>query len=120
MSLLKELDEIRIQKLSEGFMELTVNGSDTASDLQADVYEAIAKVLKDALKNKGNQYNTPGYLNVAMILIEDFTNFKAVEFKAVAKEAYEMLKKHADEWSESKSAQDYTRITNRLATVFKL
>ena len=65
MSVLKELNT-----LAEGFSGLTVGGSDSASDVAYNVTAAIVKVLRQALKDKGNQYNTDGLMNVAMIIGE--------------------------------------------------
>jgi len=44
----------------------SVGSSDMASDLAYDVHEAINHVLCKGLKEKGNQFNTDGPINVAL------------------------------------------------------
>ena len=58
--------------LNEGFMDFSVNGSDSASDLHFTALQATEKALRAGLKDKGNAYNTHGTLNVAMILVQKF------------------------------------------------
>jgi len=53
-----------------GFMGLSVSGSDNAADSAYTAVEAFAKQLEIEFKGKGNEYNTPGPLNVAMIIDE--------------------------------------------------
>jgi hypothetical protein len=48
-------------------MDLSVGGSDTASDAAYVVTEAMVVALKKEFKEKGNSYNTGGVENVAMI-----------------------------------------------------
>lgn len=57
-----------------GFMDLTVRGSDKASDFYYLLTKEVAKVLEKELKNEANQYNTPGWINVAMIFDESLIN----------------------------------------------
>lgn len=57
-------------KLDEGFSSYTVNGSDTAADAFSNMCDAIAKSLNATLKEKSSKFNTPGYVNVAMIVKE--------------------------------------------------
>jgi len=54
-----------------GFMDLSIVGSDTASDLAWKIEREITTILKDELKEKHFKYNTPSFLNVAFIF-EDF------------------------------------------------
>lgn len=42
--------------------------SDSAADLTANAEKALVKVLRKGLKEKGNEYNTPGPVNVALFL----------------------------------------------------
>lgn len=77
---MQNLNEIRklaglpakTEVLNEGFMDFSVSGSDSAADLWYSVCNAAAKTLKAGLRDKGNEYNTHGTLNVGMILVEKF------------------------------------------------
>ncbi len=51
-----------------GFMDLTIGGSDNASDFTSEVVETVRKKCIKELKNEANEYNTPGYINVALLL----------------------------------------------------
>jgi len=51
-----------------GFMGISIVESDMASDFCSDVVEGIKKKCIKELKNKANAYNTPGYINVSLIL----------------------------------------------------
>jgi hypothetical protein len=42
--------------------------SDMAADLAANAEKALVKVLRKGLKEKGNEFNTPGPVNVALFL----------------------------------------------------
>jgi hypothetical protein len=58
--------------LNEGFMDFSVNGSDSAADLHYEALKAVEKKLRVGLRDKGNEYNTHGTLNVAMILVQRY------------------------------------------------
>lgn len=79
---MKVLRDLLRQEITEGVMHLSVVGSDSASDLFHDVMEGVVKSLRNGLKNKGNKYNSDGYLNVAMIITE---YFKGVHHPSLAK-----------------------------------
>ena len=49
-------------------MDISIGGSDEASDFCSLVCEKIRKECKKELKNKANEYNTPGYINIALLL----------------------------------------------------
>jgi NADH:ubiquinone oxidoreductase subunit B-like Fe-S oxidoreductase len=53
-----------------GYMDLSVMGSDVASDAAVNMAYAAIKSLEHSLKEKGNEYNTGGLENVAMIIDE--------------------------------------------------
>lgn len=53
-----------------GFMDLSVGGSDNAADSASNCVDAFAKQLAIEFKEEANCYNTPGPLNVAMIIVE--------------------------------------------------
>lgn len=59
-------------------MDLSVYGSDQAAGLMMTVVDNIMKSLEKGLKEPGNEFNTDGYLNVAMILDEFFLNKKII------------------------------------------
>lgn len=53
-----------------GYFELSVNGSDFAADAAASLVDNMVKALKKSLQEEGNEYNTSGPVNVAMIFDE--------------------------------------------------
>ena len=42
--------------------------SDCAADFRSELVDTLYKQTIDELENKANQYNTPGYINVALLL----------------------------------------------------
>ncbi len=64
--------------LSEGFMGYSVVDSDTAADLWHDCKktdgsgEAVAACLTKGANYKNNEYNTPGWINAAMVMTEKY------------------------------------------------
>lgn len=76
-----------------GFMSYTVKGSDFASDASFVMANAIAKSLQKELLNKGNEYNTPGYINVCMIAVEQLApgNIYSEKLWSVVDDAHYML-----------------------------
>lgn len=70
--------------------------SDGAADARGDVIAAMAKSLEKELKDAGNNYNTPGCVNVALILEDKklFGNLEDYElsyFSDVAKKAKKQI-----------------------------
>lgn len=49
-------------------MNISIGGSDEASDFCSLVVDDILKKCQKELKNKANEYNTPGYINIALLL----------------------------------------------------
>lgn len=89
-NLIKKLaSTIQQQDLLEGFSGYTVNDSDSAADLFDTMLSSIAKTLSKGMADKGNSYNTPGYINVAMIAKEYLKPFagKNGSLDAVVKKA---------------------------------
>jgi hypothetical protein len=57
-----------------GYMGLScVCDSDAASDLAGNVFSGMVKTLRAGLKERGNEYNTDGPVNVALF-IEEYLN----------------------------------------------
>jgi len=117
MSILKELD-----LLSEGFSAYTVGGSDTAADLFADACDKMAGILQAALKDKGNEYNTPGYINVGMIFDEFLMPFsgRSDRLSQVAKMTLHLLQDEA-QWAKKHKSDNVEQnaIVNKLITKLK-
>jgi len=93
---LKELIAEEIKFINEGFTDLSVNGSDTAWDCMYLIKKTICKILARELKQKGNNFNTEGFVNVAMILEEYFLSTKIFsksdeEFVKIVKDCQEAL-----------------------------
>ncbi len=123
--------------LTEGFMSFTVGGSDSAADLQSDVEKAVKaakaalkqktgsllpdkvinsklcdaaiEALKKGLKDPGNTYNTHGTLNVAMIMHEEWRQFRTLpQWKTFAGEVAAKLKSEVAA-RKAKPPSEYTR-----------
>jgi coenzyme F420-reducing hydrogenase alpha subunit len=97
MSIFKQIHaEVKeTEQINEGIMSYTVNGSDTAADLYGKCIDALVPVLRKGLKEKGNEYNTTGYENVAMVLLEKFK--QDIKYSKLAPLAREVGKKCLDE-----------------------
>lgn len=79
MELAKKISALGISEdssIKEGVMDLSVSGSDLAAGAWYNVRKKMVSVaiehLTKELNDKGNEFNTHGHLNVAMILIEKF------------------------------------------------
>lgn len=110
--------------LSEGFTDISVQGSDSASDLEYTVSKAVGKArrriesetgglapdvaieaelvdeiieqLEIGLEDKGNAYNTHGTLNVAMVMDEYYDTYRRFPaYRAFAKSVAVKLKSEA-------------------------
>lgn len=79
--------------LAEGVSSLSVNGSDKAADAYSRACDAIVKSLRGELKEKGNEFNTDGYINVALILTEYFSKLKCHDVTKLADEVRANLEK---------------------------
>ncbi len=84
---------------------LSVGGSDNAADAFSDVQDAIAKVLEKELRIKGNEYNTPGCIDVLLIFDEFLSQPEMVNsypmnprFIAVVRKAAQMTKRIRKDW----------------------
>lgn len=53
-----------------GYVGLTINESDTASDMNAQVVKIVRARLTTELETDHGPYNTDGFVNVAMWLVE--------------------------------------------------
>jgi hypothetical protein len=121
----QSLNEIRLLAglpLTEGFVGLSVLDSDSAADAMSDLVETIVKSLRAKLKNKGNEYNTPGYLNVAMIITEHFLSLKnaySSEFHELVRDVIEQMESHRNDWMPEQGAsvgllEQYDAILKKL------
>lgn len=132
--------------LAEGFWDFSVHGSDSAFDLVHRVKEAVKREkekikrqtggiapdnvilkaacisaiqqLKKAFRDKGDQYNTHGTLNVAMIMVEEFDQFRSLKmWKEFAAEVAEKL--HAEAKARRSQKDEYTQEMYRFAKEVK-
>lgn len=120
---LRELTEIKQplkeNLVTEGFMDFTVNGSDSAADLHAAALDAVEKHLRKGLKDKGNAYNTHGTLNVAMILIEKYKD-ELNEYGHFHDLAVDVLNKLNDEIKEQqKRDKENNRVSGDYLTAMQ-
>lgn len=94
--LLKELlTPVKEEEIAEGFTDYKVMASDNAADALGVLSIEIAKCLKKLAREKANEYNTSGPINVAMIVIEYLSKFSDVnhELTTVVKDIIPMLQK---------------------------
>lgn len=87
-----------------GYIDITIGGSDAAADAHADIRvpfeKAAAKAIKSLrreLKDVHNCFNTPGPVNVAMILTEskiDFPLRLSREYPDLLEETHTALKEY--------------------------
>ena len=128
--------------LTEGFSDFSVNGSDAASDLNfkaeevakrekaklkkqagsllpdnviaIKVCEAVIGALKTGLKDRGNAYNTHGTLNVAMVMVEKWPQFRKLpKWKQFAGEVAVTLEAEAK--ARKEQASEYTQHMYKFA-----
>ena len=93
-----------------GYMDITIGGSDAAADAHSFVKEPFEKAaekaiksLRKELKDTHTSFNTPGPVNVAMILTEsqiDFPLRLSREYPDLLQETHTALKKYIDECSD--------------------
>jgi hypothetical protein len=109
-----------------GFMGLSHwCDSDNAADLRAFLLYNMAETLKKELTEKANEYNTPGFINVALVL-EDKTIFGKIDknyrsnFYEVTHETIKMLKEAiaSDDWDAS-DKKSMKRMKKNLETWIK-
>lgn len=118
---LDECKDKRLKKkkpLAEGVMDINdIDGSDSAADLWSDAHgaslAALVKVLKRGMRDRGNSYNTPGFINVALIIaeklsVEDIDNNH--ELEKLVSDCYEELVKNND-WSHLKG---YKKLVKKI------
>lgn len=109
-----------------GYMDLTVIGSDLAADLNHEVNSAIARVLRRGLKEKGNDWNTSGSVNVGMWFNEVACKNKALfahdEMRNVAAKTLDMLEKRElieaadkDQWDDESNRQYHSSTYKKIA-----
>jgi len=99
--------------------------SDNAADFRSELLSNMANTLKKELKHTDNEYNTPGFLNVALVM-EDKTIFGKIDkdyrnyFYNVTHETIKMLKEAiaSDDWDAS-DKKSMKRMKKNLETWIK-
>jgi hypothetical protein len=106
-----------------GYMDITIRGSDAASEAQYEVCRAIAASLAAELNEDHSQFNTAGCVNVAMIVDEHLLpgGFKSNgKLKKVVQRAHKMLSallkeaKESTAWPDKKSQKRHVKTFTRL------
>jgi hypothetical protein len=99
-----------------GFMGLShPYESDEASDYIRNITKQVANVSEKELENEANQYNTPGYINVAL-MFETMVNPVMEMYKFddglldVAKQTLKLLKENRKAWVDCGHGRDYDRM----------
>ena len=85
-----------------GYFDLSVMGSDYASDAAYGLQKLIVESLEQELEEKANEYNTCGVVNVAMILDEciipsEYWQSVGHDFKKLAESVANRLESHISE-----------------------
>ena len=112
MSLLVELHNLKQEPVAEGVMDVSVMGSDSASDAAYELAKVITKQLRRSLSDKGNDYNTPGVVNVAAIIGEMLQEFDgSEELQALAREVHNKLTEKEHGWEK---VSGYSQTLKRL------
>lgn len=115
--LLRELHNLQLAPVSEGVMDVSVMGSDSASDAAYNLAKVITKQLRSELRDKGNDYNTPGVVNVAAIIGEMLQEFNgSEELQALAREVQKKLTEKEHGWEKTPGyAQTLRRLEKFIA-----
>lgn len=114
----KKSDKKDKEEVTEGVMNLSVAGSDLAADswmkVRRKMVDHAIDHLEKELKVKGNEYNTHGPLNVAMILVEKFDKEDFEYSTKLTKLGEKVLRLLAASpaWKETKG---YSSIVNKLS-----
>lgn len=98
-------------------MDVSVMGSDSASDAAYNLAKVITKQLRSELKDKGNDHNTPGVVNVAAIIGEMLQEFNgSEELQALAREVKTKLTAKEHGWEKTPGyAQTLRRLEKFIA-----
>lgn len=106
------------KQLNEGVLDLTVVGSDGASDCWYFVKKEMLKValplLKKEMLDKGKKFNTTGAINVAMILVEKFKDMDVSDvpgYSSLIDKLLNQLTKPDAPWSK---IAGYKRLVSKL------
>lgn len=106
-----------------GYMGLScVCDSDAASDLAYNVFKSMTDTLRKGLKERGNEFNTNGPVNVALF-IEEYLNAEDFSFNddmiSLVRETRTKLKDHIEksknaEWDCERNKKDHLTAYNRM------
>ena len=107
-------------EVKEGVMDVSVHGSDAASDAAYNLAKVITKQLRTELKDKGNDHNTPGIVNVAAVIGEMLQAFEgSEELQALAREVHTKLTDKEHGWEKTPGyAQTLKRLEKFLAKAY--
>lgn len=104
-----------------GYFDISIDGSDTAFDLAANVKEAKDKktaieLLAEELKSDNGPYNTPGCVNVALILTDgDFAeDFKPIADQTLADMRSLVATAEKEEWDTDENKEYHLTTYNAL------
>lgn len=110
-----------LKELNEGVMDLSVGGSDSAADawyvVQKAMMKAAVPALRAELKDKGNEFNTPGPLNVAMIITEKFKDLDVEESPELSKLIDEVISKLEAKDAPWRTERGYSKILSKLKSM---
>lgn len=91
----------------------SIGSSDEASDFASNIIEGIRLEIEKEMHNEANQYNTPGYINIAMLLrsmVSDENEFYftyAEEWGGILQQLEDRFEKELERWSETNMKDDY-------------
>lgn len=97
-----------------GFMGIeSIGSSDEASDFASNVIEGIRLKMEKEMMNEANEYNTSGYINIALLLksmVSDSNEWYftyAEEWGGILQQLEDRFEKELEGWSETIVKDDY-------------
>lgn len=100
-----------------GFMGITsIGDSDNASDFASEVIGSIEETIRKEMTEETNEYNTPGYINVGLLLISLISDENEFHFTYQDEwgDIWEYLektyKKNKTSWKKTDMWEDYERL----------
>lgn len=106
-----------------GFMGIhSIGASDNTSDNMSVVAEAIYNAIHTFNYDNDNQFNTPGYIDAALILrslisSDNEYHFVGGDWNTMWTDLLSVYDENADVWGRSDMADDYAELYNFVRTM---
>lgn len=107
-----------------GYTDLSIQGSDDASDLMGEIMEKMANVLRKEMKKKANEFNTPGCVNVGLVFEEVILRNKKIfgnngELYKVALETQKILERMIEKCKKDNWSKQYINRCQKILDVLR-